>query len=764
MMKWKVVKNPRCSSAESLECMKNDVAPTAKSDSTNNNEPEKQDPGTTKENTKQQESGLTRKPSIVASDCINLKSFLGLTRQRSEINLSTLGLINTEPRRSRSEVRGTSCDRLAIGYHTAPLKTAENGKTRSSSPPPKSGGWLRGRKRERESRNPLKNNLEVFGKTIVTGSGNKRTNSKSRTIVDGSDGSKPKESPSNRKSKSNKKNCDENTIIEDVIYSEIGNDNVQAKLLDENRDVYKEPIKVVKKKGMAPKPQTATALFKETNRDVNLNPNGIKANGHISCFDEKSLPPFSKPPRKGQTCKGRNQEKKYDNRNSQTVKYNNQKNSETALLNSKNKANSSKALATVAEIHKDSIYASSDHETKKRNLDHNKKEEASSENVVNEPLENSSLSQTLDKEKVEEQTEPFYIDTPDYSTLDSENGNGKCLSLEESFTHNDLKNTNTELENQKNSDNKPADSILLPVNSEDSKPDREISLSSILRDSTNDSKHSDAEPKKVVRFEKLDLIEKYKRNKAESNKDTEDDTESSICDDQPLTKYKLDVNSNEILPSDLNNSIEDSTKSSEKLNTDNRGSLESPKQPPPISAAQQELSQNGTSILVRNCSPVVPLTDSVPSTPTTDAQTQFVVKKSFVITIAKQEKGFKSLCANKKSEINNFDQSKNDHQISVTFLCSGPSSESWVDGTQENIIRLRSMSVPPQRQEEPEILTELPSIRGRSRERRSKERQYCKKNHKLRKKDAAFHMPQVVIDELSQVLEKRKPFLDEVKA
>ncbi|GFT51713.1 uncharacterized protein NPIL_539481, partial [Nephila pilipes] len=174
-----------------------------------------------------QDSGFTRKPSLVASDCINLKSFLGLTRQRSEINLSNLGLIGNDTRRSRSEVRGISCDRLTVGYHTPSTIVAGNTQAGNASPPNKSGCWLRGRKKEREARCPLKINTEAIGKTVVTGS-SKRASSKPcevRTVVDQSGGSKTKKltnkNSDSRKGKSNKKGSNENLLEED-IYVEIG--------------------------------------------------------------------------------------------------------------------------------------------------------------------------------------------------------------------------------------------------------------------------------------------------------------------------------------------------------------------------------------------------------------------------------------------------------------------------------------------------------------------------------------------------------------
>ncbi|GIY21078.1 uncharacterized protein CEXT_46331 [Caerostris extrusa] len=208
------------------------------SDNNNNNQP-KQEPTHHKE-TKQQDSSFTRKPSLVASECLNLKSFLGLTRQRSEINLSNLGLIGSETRRSRSEVRGISCDRLTIGYHT-PSTAAGSTQQQAgnASPPNKSGCWLRGRRKEREVRCPLKISADVIGKTVVTGSNNKRTNSKScdtRTVADQSGGSKTKKPSSklNTKGKSNKKGSSENLLDED-IYVEIGHIGQQKEKLAQRK-------------------------------------------------------------------------------------------------------------------------------------------------------------------------------------------------------------------------------------------------------------------------------------------------------------------------------------------------------------------------------------------------------------------------------------------------------------------------------------------------------------------------------------------------
>lgn len=755
-MKWKVVKNPRSSSADrSLECLRNDVQQQAnnnnnapnvnKNDNNNNNtsnnnnagdesKPDNNSPAA-KETNRQRESSLIRKPSIVATECINLKSILGLTRQRSETNLSNLGLISTDPRRSRSEVRGVSCDRLTVGYHTAPGKPFENGKTRSSSPPSRSG-WLRGRKRERESRNPVKNNQDAFGKTIVTGSSSKRTSSKTRngdcrTILDGADGKQKNKlcSLELRKSKSSKKNG-EDDIIEEEIYCEINNDsNVRGKLLEENKDVAKVANKVIRKKGLAPKPQITTALFKDA--DVNINPVGRKlCESPVSLNEVAQSMANRKPPRKNQTYNGRNQDRKCENRAMHSVKINNLKNTEKSMVKTKNAINAQSVVA-VAEVHQETIPSS---------INNKIKNVSNHDSVKNTHINNAKVLQH--KECVQNQKNaeggqkdeslPFYIDTPDYSTLESVHCNNDSESTDDvTLSKDDIINCNTD-----------CDESLLEttpsVVSDSAKVPREISLSSILRDSSNESK--DAEPKKTVRFEKLDLIEKYKKNKIENSMDTEEDTDASVSESKPLDKTALDVNSNEITPQTVQ---EDTSPCPE--NTANE-----------VGSDTNCPNSMTVNVVVRNPSPT-PL-----DAQNEETSTQFVVKKSFVLTIAKQEKGFKSLCATKKPEVIPEPPKIDQQQISVTFLCSGPPSEGWVLPVPGDHQRLRSTSVPPRSLQPAEAVTALPAIRGRSRERRSKERQHCKKNHKARKKDAVFVMPQAVIDELSQVLEKRKPSLDEI--
>lgn len=659
-----------------------------------------------------QESSLVRKPSIVATECINLKSILGLTRQRSETNLSNLGLINTEPRRSRSEVRGVSCDRLTVGYHTAPGNHFENGKTRSSSPPSKTG-WLRGRKRERESRNPVKNNEDVFGKTVVTGSNSKRTSSRTRngdcrTIVDGSDGKHKNKMCSTRgsleprKCKTSKKGSEED-IIEEELYCEINNDtSVRGKLLEENKEVFKAPAKVLRKKGMAPKPQIPTELFKETNGDVNLNPNGEKLCESLNSVSEV-IAPHLKPPRKNQTYNGRNLDKRIENRALHSVKINNLKNNEKAFSKTQNSISAQSVIA-VAEIHKEAMPTSTNNKNKNIDID---KEIVKNNNINNTNKSSQNKEQLNELQQVEltenDESLPFYIDTPDYSTLDSVNCNSDNLSTEDiNLLKDDIINCNTDCD----------ENLLNPlpvIISENSKATQDVSLSSILRDSSNDNKES--EPKKTVRFEKLDLIEKYKKNKAENCMDVEDDTDTPVPESKSENQSVLDVNSNNIESPNNKCLLEDC---SEKLGNELK--------------IENNCTNNMTvNVVVHNPTPQEVQTD--------ESSTQFVVKKSFVLTIAKQEKGFKSLCATKKPEVVSESAKADQQQISVTFLCSGPPSEGWVLPPTGDHQRLRSISVPPPRSLQPvEMVTALPAIRGRSRERRSKDRQHCKKNHKTRKK------------------------------
>ncbi|GFY75161.1 hypothetical protein TNIN_362851 [Trichonephila inaurata madagascariensis] len=56
--------------------------------------------------------------------------------------------------------------------------------------------------------------------------------------------------------------------------------------------------------------------------------------------------------------------------------------------------------------------------------------------------------------------------------------------------------------------------------------------------------------------------------------------------------------------------------------------------------------------------------------------------------------------------------------------------------TKDGTVCLQSISVPPQNHVKIEVPPPLPPpMRGRSKERRSKDRQHCKKNHKSRKKN-----------------------------
>ncbi|XP_054710460.1 uncharacterized protein LOC129220136 [Uloborus diversus] len=758
MMKWKVVKNPRSASADrSLECLKTEAPTSPQTDSNNNSE---QDVITSKENNKQ--GHQDRKPSKVASDCINLKSFLGLSRQRSESNLSCLGLISTEPRRSRSEVRGSSCDRLTIGYHTTPLKSVENrnfadtekgfklennSKTRCSSPPRKSSCWLRGRKRERET----KGNADGLGKTVVTGS-NKKLGSKSKTcssssvtIVDGSDNKeKTKVCSSNniRRSKFGKKLFDGEVIVEDVIYSDIDHENSRTPLLDDNkRETFKESNKVIRKKGQAPKPQITTSLFKEDGSAAITALNGKKTD---QVNRELKTSPCSKPPRKSLTFNGRNQDKKTETTNAQTVRYNNFRNSDKSFCTDQSQANNH--LIAIAEVHKNSqnggIYKSVD--TSANNTSDTLEKDLQAK------LNYSSCDNEeffSEKEKIDElrrESAPFYIDTPDYSTLESEVGDNSHAALNLNKCTPNVRdhcegNDQTKVEHE------------TPSN-DNTKTPRVNSLSSILRDSTGEPRSSESEPKKSVRFEKMDLIEQYKKYKADNSIETEDDSEVSHLENT-LSESEFDTSSNEAAENKPKAQNLDAIESDfEPANSTSRSPTPSP----------TEKFCNGmmVNVLVRNATPEVNQ-----ETSQIDAAPQFVVKKSFVLTIAKQERGFRSLCANKKPDHCSTENLKEDPHISVTFLCSTePHSEAWLEqGPPGNTtLRLRSLSVPPQAEPNSEVAPSPVPARSRSRERRCKDRQHCKKNHKVKKKDAVFHMPQAVIDELSQVLEKRKPSLDEI--
>ncbi|GFX81807.1 uncharacterized protein TNCV_2570081 [Trichonephila clavipes] len=652
------------------------------------------------------DSGFTRKPSLVASDCINLKNFLGLTRQRSEINLSNLGLIGNESRRSRSEVRGISCDRLTIGYHTPSATVAGNTQAGNASPPNKSGCWLRGRKKEREVRCPLKISADVIGKTIVTGS-SKRASSKpceTRTVADQSGGSKSKKpsikNSDTRKGKSNKKGSNENLLEED-IYAEIGHIcPPKEKLLKENKTAVKGPVKASRKKGQAPKPQVANLNIKDSNYDVNLNPNGMERKDSSNCFNEKKNSPQIKPSRRVQSGMGKIDEKQSDNRITPTVKPNNLKNSES-FLTVKNKINSdSVAQVTVAEVHK--------------NMDNDC---------------------TIEKKKNSD-------DIPDNSSAD--------VKLPSDTQEYNIKASNKSIPVKKEEtspDKEDLNSTINGLSSETLKLAIESTISSILRDSSGDSKYAEIElaPKKMVRFEKLDLIETYKKNKAESVKDSDEDSIISVSDKKNPTKKILDVNSNEIPTYELGKvklSPIDSTETdvSEKLTCSSSDCLsESSSSFTETECSQKDMTVN---VLIRNPSPDLQPSNNADDSQTDEMQAQLVVKKSIVLTVAKQEKGFKSLCANKKPEtVPEPPPPKSDHKISVTFLCSDPPEPPPYElkpkvVTKDGTVCLQSISVPPQNHVKIEVPPPLPPpMRGRSKERRSKDRQHCKKNHKSRKKN-----------------------------
>ncbi|GIY21074.1 uncharacterized protein CEXT_46311 [Caerostris extrusa] len=163
-----------------------------------------------------------------------------------------------------------------------------------------------------------------------------------------------------------------------------------------------------------------------------------------------------------------------------------------------------------------------------------------------------------------------------------------------------------------------------------------------------------------------------------------------------------------------------------------------------MDCSQKDMTVN---VLIRNPSPE--LSNNIEDAHLDEAQTQLVVKKSIVLTIAKQEKGFKSMCASKKPEVIKVEPPKNDHKISVTFLCSDsvenvpPPPPSM---SKPSVLRVRSASESPQNQLKIEVPPPLPPpLRGRSRERRSKDRQHCKKNHKSRKKKKRRHHSTIVI-------------------
>ncbi|KAG8198882.1 hypothetical protein JTE90_015096 [Oedothorax gibbosus] len=751
MMKWKVARNPRCVSADrSLECLRNKDSLVGISDS-NNNQCKEETPNDNETNSKQQETGFTRKPSLKTTECINLKSFLGLSRQRSDTNLTNLGLTNNESRRSRSEVRGISCDRLTIGYHTPSLEPSQG----APVPPPgvaKASGWLRGRKKEREARS----NAEIGGKTVVTGT--RRTNSiNARTIADQSCGVLLKNVtrlPSEGRGSIPQSggNSTENVVEED-IYMEMG----QPKM---NEVKSKVPPKPGRKKCQAPKPQPPNVSLKESNCDVNLNPNGHDGNVGTNYFIEKKMSPMVKPARKlhSMNGNGKHEEKNLDNRTAPTVKLNNLKNSET-FLTVKNKIHSdSNTYITVAEIHKHTvsecetdstnklaeILENQINENKKALCDFNQKTDISKCSKINQPISNNNIS---------EEIPAYHIDTPDYSTLESVVDNNK---LPTEIPVNILKNKTSSL-------NDLIDCISLNYSS--TEPGKRLvqgTLSSILRDSSNDLEFT---PKKVVRFEKLDLIETYRKNKADGLKDSDEESIASNSEKKNCKDKILDVNSNEVVSSETekitisqSNDVSDKTSSS---------SSDCVSESSAVSSTESECVQKALAInlLIKNTASEI---HAVNGEPQNEETQQSVVKKSFVLTVAKQEKGFKSLCANKKLDLANteppkVDKTIADHKISVTFLCAeAPPVDIVKNEPHISVVRLRSISVPPGNLLNPDTAHVQPVARGRSRERRCKSHHH-KKNHKSKKKDSSHHMPQAVIDELSQVLEKRKPSLDKNK-
>nr|XP_015929791.1 titin homolog isoform X2 [Parasteatoda tepidariorum] len=735
-----------------------------------------------------QDNGFTRKPSLIKTDCISWKNFLGLTRQRSEINLSDLGLLHGEQRRSRSEVRGVSCDRLSVGYHHSPNicpppPALINTKTRSSSPVNKSGCWLRGRKRERESRSSSNNRIEIAGKTIVTESTRKSSKSSEvRTIADQtnvtSNKADKKSTKDQRYAKLGKKNGAEK-VIEEVIYAEIGFTPVE-KLQNSKRESSKGASKKNRKKGLAPQ-----IPLRDVNGDVNLNPNGT-ITSRPNCFDEKPRSsPCIKPPRKPQT----------NTKSSENIRISNKTSSVkgSKLLNSPKGESTKNKVVAVAEIHKNrssdkkestdsvntdvkQIYSKVSSESNRNKENKISKEQIrAAKNAIESDTSNNNIEKDAqtDEEKESAQEEkieipPYHIDTPDYSTLDSENDpnginqdpnrNESRVSLSDSITADSI-----------DEDFKAVSDSNATSSSEIDNSNSEICYSSILRDSATDVRCFDNEssPKKVVRFEKFDLIDKYKKNKSDCAKITDEDSDTSSSKYQPVSKKILDFNCNEITTPETELLAKQSLKYFDSDGVDKTtSSSECPSECSLYSSpTQKECPHNGmtVNVVVRNPSPE--LTNCMVDSQTDDAHAQLVVKKSFVLTIAKQEKGFKSLFANKKPDVINVDQSK-DHKISVTFLCSNgaPPDACTIGNPIVNALRLRSLSVPPQNLPELEPPPLPPPMRGRSRERRSKERIHCKKTHKSRKKETAFHMPQAVIDELSQVLEKRKPSPDGILA
>lgn len=672
-----------------------------------------------------QNSGFVRKPSLVAAECINLKNFLGLTRQRSEVNLSNLGLVGNE-RRSRSEVRGISCDRLTIGYHTPSIEpqcTAgpQNGK---------SGGWLRGRKKEREVRNPTKNGTEGDGKTVVIGT--RRASSKpgdTRTVADQSCGVLLKnvtKLPS--EGRQSNRNSVEN-IVEEDIYMEMGH----SKLNDVK---VKGPPKPGRKKCQAPKPNIPSIPSKEPNCDVNLNPSGFDSNLTTNCFLEKKMSPMIKPSRKLYTVNGRNDDRNLDNRTVPAVKLNNFKNSET-FLTVKNKINSdANTYVTVAEIHKSAVpQCKSDSINKLADIIDNQinmNKNTSCESDQNMEIKNCSNIKVTDEDKMisdenEYEIPSYHIDTPDYSTLESVVDNNKKTC--ELTPMNILKNKTSSL-------NDLINCITLNYSStETEKPLLQGTISSILRDSSNDIELT---PKKVVRFEKLDLIETYKKNKAESLKDSDEESIISNSEKKPSTDTELDVNSNEIMPPEEEKIPTTQTNVSEAAISEKISSSSSDCFSESSSSTESECLQKAMTVnlVIRN-----PSTEINVNGESQNDETQMVVKKSFVLTVAKQEKGFQSLCANKKSDLlsteppQKVDKKVADHKISVTFLCSEtPPEEIKKNEPTVSVLRLPSISVPPQILQKSDSVPLQPIARGRSRERRCKDRHHHKKNHKSKKK------------------------------
>lgn len=653
---------------------------------------------------------------------MNLKSILGLSRQRSETNLTNIGLTNNDSRRSRSEVRGISCDRLTIGYHTPSLEPPQG------APAPlhgvdKTSGWFRGRKKERE----VRGNAETSGKTVVTGT--RRTNStNARTIADQSCGVLLKNVtrlPSEGRG-SNAQNAE--NIVEEDIYVEMGQPKV-------NEVKSRVPPKPGRKKCQAPKPLTPNVPLKESNCDVNLNPNGHDSKS-TNYFIEKKMSPMVKPARKLNSVNGKHEDKNLDNRTTPTVKLNNFKNSET-FLTVKNKINSDvNTYITVAEIHKHSVPESETdstnklaeiidnqiNENKKALCESNQKTEITSCSKINNPISNNNTS---------EEIFPYHIDTPDYSTLESVIDNNKQF--------NEIPQPNT-LKNKTSSLNDLIDCISLNYSStETEKRLVQGTLSSILRDSSNDLEFT---PKKMVRFEKLDLIETYKKNKADGLKDSDEDSIASNSEKINCKNKMLDVNSNEIVsPEAEKNAISQPNVASETVVSDKIASSSSDcfSESSAASLAESECVQKAVAVnvLIKNPASEIHVVNDEPQN---DETQQSVVKKSFVLTVAKQEKGFKSLCANKKLDLVHSEPPKTnkkiaDHKISVTFLCTeAPPEEVLKSEPHVSVLRLRSISVPPGNLLQPDTVLVEPVARGRSRERRCKDRHHHKKNHKSKKK------------------------------